>query len=174
MEDDTNLKIIELINELALLGVRSLTTKRRILQARQKFHLISPVAHTLLREGRPGFLFVLDIARTLDIRGGLTITELAEIIRRPLPTVSRFVEALEDAGIVIRQPNPEDGRSKVVRLTEKGHAIVSELRAEARAPLQERLRRLTPRERQTLERLLAKVAAVEPPSPAAGTGEDDQ
>jgi DNA-binding MarR family transcriptional regulator len=163
---ETGENIAELINELALLGVRSLTRRKRILETKQRLRLVGPFMSFFLKEGRPGFLFVVDIARSLDVKGELTISEVAEITGRPLATVSRFVEALEDGGMVRRTQNPEDGRSKLVGLTEAGQKLVSDLRAEARAPLMEKLQKLTPAERRTLERLLGKLAAPEAALPA--------
>jgi DNA-binding MarR family transcriptional regulator len=75
-----------------------------------------------------------------------------------LATASRFIDGLETAGLVARRENPDDARSKLVGLTGEGEKVVSQLRAEASAPLVERLARLTPAERRSLERLLAKLA----------------
>jgi DNA-binding MarR family transcriptional regulator len=160
---ETDWSIAELINELALLGVRRLSPKRRLLDAKQKMRLIPSFTTSLVKDGRPGFLLVADIARTLAIKGDLTISEIAEITGRPLGTASRFVDALEAAGLVRRSQNPVDGRSKLVGLTDAGQRVVSELRAEAGAPLVRRLERLTSAERRSLERLLTKLAAPDEP-----------
>jgi DNA-binding MarR family transcriptional regulator len=160
----TNQEIIELINELALLGARSLAGNPRLLDARQKMRLVPTVAASLFREGRPGFLLVFDIARTLAMRGELTISEIGEITGRPLGTTSRFVDGLEAAGLVLRNPNPLDGRSKLVSLTEPGRTAVAAIREEAGIPLVRRLERLSTAERRSLARLLAKLAAPEPPA----------
>ncbi len=159
MSTETDGKIAELINELALLGVRRLSRRRRLLDARLRWRLIPPLAASALKNDPPGVLLVADIARTLYREGELTVSEIAEITGRPLGTASRFVGALESAGLVSRTRNPADGRSKLVALTEQGQRVVAELRAEIRAPLVARLERLTPSERRTLERLLTKLAS---------------
>ena len=159
MKNETDRRIAELISELALLGVRRLSSRRRLLDSRRRWRLIPPLAASALKNGSPGLLLVADIARTLDIEGRLTISEIAEITGRPLGTASRFVSALESAGLVSRTRNPADGRSKLVGLTEQGQRVVTYLRAEARAPLVARLERLTPSERRSLERLLTKLAS---------------
>jgi DNA-binding MarR family transcriptional regulator len=157
----TDPDIVELVNELALLGARSLAGRGRLLDAKRKIRLVPTVAASLVKEGRPGFLFVADVARSLAIRGELTISEIAEITGRPLGTTSRFVDGLEAAGLVRRSQNPSDGRSRLVGLTDAGRVVVAELLQEAGAPLRKRLERLSPAERRTLGRLLAKLAAPE-------------
>lgn len=167
MGGGTGAEIAELIHELALLSVRGAATKRRLLDAKQRARLAPSFAAAFVKEGRPGFLLVADIARTLAIQGELTVSQIAGITGRPLATASRLVDGLETAGLVRRRENPGDARSKLVGLTGEGEKVVSRLRAEATAPLVGRLQRLTPAERRSLERLLAKLAA---PEAAAGGG----
>jgi DNA-binding MarR family transcriptional regulator len=154
-------EIIEHVNELALLGARALANNTRLLGARQKLRLASTVAGSLLKEGRPGFLLVADIARCLALRGELTISEIAGITGRSLGTASRFVDGLEAAGLVRRSQNPVDGRSKLVALTESGLVAVADIREQASQPIAARLERLSSAERRSLARLLAKLAAPE-------------
>lgn len=35
-------------------------------------------------------------------------------------SLSRTLKTLEDKGLIVREPNPEDGRSVLLKLTEKG------------------------------------------------------
>jgi DNA-binding MarR family transcriptional regulator len=158
MAGETDANIAELIYELALAGVRGAANQRRVLDARQRVRLAPSFTSMFVREGRPGFLLIADIARTLAIQGELTVSQVAAITGRPLATASRFIDGLETAGLVARRENPDDARSKLVGLTGEGEKVVSQLRAEASAPLVERLARLTPAERRSLERLLAKLA----------------
>jgi DNA-binding MarR family transcriptional regulator len=161
MAGETDANIAELIYELALAGVRGAANRRRVLDARQRVRLAPSFTSMFVKEGRPGFLLIADIARTLAIKGELTVSQIAALTGRPLATASRFVDGLETAGLVKRRENPDDARSRLVGLTGEGEKVVSQLRTEASAPLVERLARLTPVERRTLERLLAKVAARE-------------
>jgi DNA-binding MarR family transcriptional regulator len=57
-------------------------------------------------------------------RGEVSITELAENLRLTKQAASLIVIYLEERGYVIRKPHPQDGRSKIVRLTTKGEACV--------------------------------------------------
>jgi DNA-binding MarR family transcriptional regulator len=52
--------------------------------------------------------------------GPLTPSELAARTGRPLTTVSDLVRKLVERGDVERLPNPEDGRSHVLRVTKRG------------------------------------------------------
>jgi DNA-binding MarR family transcriptional regulator len=171
VDGDNGTGIAELIHELALLGVRGGAGRRRLLDARQRARLAPSFAAAFVREGRPGFLLIADIARTLAIRGELTVSQIAGMTGRPLATASRLVDGLEAAGLVRRRENPDDARSRLVGLTVEGEKVVSQLRAEASAPLVQRLKRLTAGERRSLERLLAKLAA--PEAVAGGSGEEE-
>jgi DNA-binding MarR family transcriptional regulator len=162
--------IAELIHELALLGVRDAVRRRKALDAWQRVRLAPSLTATFVKEGRPGFLLFADIARTLAIKGELTVSQIAAITGRTLATASRLVNGLEAAGLVTRRENPDDARSKLIGLTAEGERVVSQLRAAASARLRGRLDRLTPGERRTLGRLLSKLTA---PGAAAG-GEDGE
>jgi DNA-binding MarR family transcriptional regulator len=56
--------------------------------------------------------------------GAITITELAEHLRLTKQAASLIVIYLEEHGYVTREPHPQDGRSKMVRLTPKGEGCV--------------------------------------------------
>ncbi len=69
-------------------------------------------------------------------------TDLADQLRVPPTSISRHVARLADAGLVQRAPNPADGRSYLLELTDDGRstvetivprfrAIVDDLRAHA-------------------------------------------
>jgi len=173
---ETDLAIVEHVHGLALLGARRVVQARKLLSGGQKLRLFPSMAASLTKEGRPGFLLLFDITRTLSLDGDMTISEIADAVGRPLSTASRLVDGLEAAGLVGRHENPADGRSTLVGLTETGRVVVAELRLEAAAPLVERLTRLTARERKTLERLLGRLAAPDTgdapgPSDVPGTGD---
>ena len=61
----------------------------------------------------------------LAARDSITPTELARWMAAPPTTVSSYVKRLEARGHVRRAPNPEDGRSSLVRLTRAGRAAHS-------------------------------------------------
>lgn len=51
----------------------------------------------------------------------LTPSELARWMSAPATTVSSYVKRLEQRGHVVREANPDDGRSYRIRLTPEGH-----------------------------------------------------
>lgn len=73
------------------------------------------------------------------------------------PTVSVGVRRLENAGLLRRQPDPQDGRALQILLTEKGRALCQMARAFRRDKLRKLLRGLAPEERATLLALLEKA-----------------
>jgi DNA-binding MarR family transcriptional regulator len=52
--------------------------------------------------------------------GPMNLTELADGTGMPLTTVSGYVKRFEARGHVLRQPNPNDGRSQLLSLTGSG------------------------------------------------------
>jgi DNA-binding MarR family transcriptional regulator len=87
---------------------------------------------------------------TLDRHGPMTPGELAEHERVQPPSMTRIVKDLEAAGLVERTAHPTDGRQVVVTVTAAGSALLREDRREREAWLAQRLRDLTPAEREAL------------------------
>ena len=93
--------------------------------------------------------------------GDLTVGELAALERVQPPSMTRTVNALESAGYVSRRAHETDGRQVVVSLSDTGRATLLADRARRDAWLAQRLRDLTPEERETLRRaapLLERLA----------------
>jgi len=89
---------------------------------------------------------------TVERWGPLSPSELAdrEGIRRPSAT--RLVAKLEEEGLVAREPDPEDGRSFRVSLTDAGVEHIRDVRSRKDAFLAQRLQALSPEDRATLDR----------------------
>ncbi|MGA8113979.1 MAG: winged helix DNA-binding protein [Actinocatenispora sp.] len=75
--------------------------------------------------------FVMELIR-LQVRGPMTLTELAESVQRTHSAISQKVAAMRAAGLVRTIAGP-DARSKRVTLTPKAKAVVGRLAAEWRA-----------------------------------------
>ena len=58
-------------------------------------------------------------------RDGIRLTELAERAGMTKQAMSELVLDLEELGYLRREPDPTDGRAKLIRLTKKGLAAVS-------------------------------------------------
>jgi DNA-binding MarR family transcriptional regulator len=59
------------------------------------------------------------------VGGGKRLTELADSASMSLPSMQELVDDLERQGIVERQPDPSDGRAKLIVLTDKGLAALA-------------------------------------------------
>ena len=92
--------------------------------------------------------------------GPLTLGELAHAEQVRPPTMTRLVSALENAGLVAREADPEDGRLTRIRATQKGRALLLRGRARRVAALTAEVRRLGPGEREELTRALATLDGV--------------
>lgn len=87
-------------------------------------------------------------------RGDLTMGELAlEEQVRP-PTITRVVKGLEERGLLLRTPAPQDGRQSLVGLTAAGRDVLETNRRRRNEWLTERLAELDADERELLRRVL--------------------
>lgn len=85
-------------------------------------HLLRHVRVADRRSGlTPARLSALSV---LVFGGERSLGELASAEQVTAPTMSRLVEALAEQGLVTREPDPEDGRSVVVRATEEGRRLL--------------------------------------------------
>ena len=84
--------------------------------------------------------------------GALTVGELAAAERVQPPSMTRTVNCLEQSGDVVRRPHETDGRQVVVELSDAGRARLLADRDRRTAWLAQRLRDLTPEEREVLRK----------------------
>jgi DNA-binding MarR family transcriptional regulator len=89
---------------------------------------------------------------TVQHHGPLSPSELAEVERIKRPTATRIVRHLEEAGLVERVRDPEDGRASILSVTAEGRALLRRLRERKTAYLAKRLAAMDPDDRRTLER----------------------
>ena len=54
---------------------------------------------------------------------GITVSELADLARVRKQSMAEAVDQLERMGYVERRPNPRDGRSRLVFLSERGESV---------------------------------------------------
>ncbi|NJP53594.1 MarR family transcriptional regulator [Streptomyces sp. SBST2-5] len=93
----------------------------------------------------------------LDECGRQRATELAAYIGVGKATMSRQLRALEELGLVAREPDPADGRAWLVALTQEGQDRVRRVREARRARYAGRLADWDPREVAELARLLGEL-----------------
>ncbi|KRA14204.1 MAG: MarR family transcriptional regulator [Pseudomonadota bacterium] len=92
--------------------------------------------------------------------GTLAMTELGRRVRREKSWVSRSVEALAARGLVVKEPNPGDSRTCLVRLTDEGLQSVNDCNAALDAHAAQLLACLGERDRAAVERSLLILLKV--------------
>ncbi len=96
----------------------------------------------------------------LDELGGQRATELAGYIGVGKATMSRQLRALEDLGLIAREPDPADGRAWLVTLTDEGRRRVGTVREARRARYVRQLAHWDRHEVAELARLLHELNGV--------------
>ena len=94
------------------------------------------------------------VLATLEDQAPLRLSELARREAVTPPTMSRVLAALDDAGLLVRTPDPQDARSALIHLSEAGHDAIRRIRTERTAALAQRLDRLDAEQRAALEAAL--------------------
>jgi DNA-binding MarR family transcriptional regulator len=84
----------------------------------------------------------LSILATIAFRGPIGSGELAEIEGMNPTMLSRILTKLETTGLVVRTPDPNDGRAVRVAITKAGQRSQERLRDERARLLADRLERL--------------------------------
>lgn len=123
-----------------------------LLAGRLRF-AITRTARKLRQEAGGGLSPTLTAAlATVDRHGPMTPSELAAKERIQRPTATRLIARLEDDGLVARTPDPMDGRSSLIAITDTGHALLEDVRTRKDAWVAQRLRGLPAEDRATLAR----------------------
>ena len=107
---------------------------------------------------------------TVERHGPLTPSELAEIERVKRPTATRTLRVLEDAGLLDRAPDPDDGRSALVSVNSVGRERLRRLRGRKNAYLARRMRDLPAADLEALERAAAILEGILEEPRAANRG----
>ncbi len=95
---------------------------------------------------------------TVERHGPLSAGDLASFERVQPPSMTKVIAALEDAGLVRRDPHPADKRQVIIAITDAGAALLASSRRTGDAWLSSQLAKLTDKEREQL-RLLAPILA---------------
>ena len=93
----------------------------------------------------------------LSQHGEMTISELTEVLAVDISVTSRHVSYLADQGWLERCPNPADGRSRLLRLTDAGRDLLAGFSDHITELLAERLSDWSDDEVHELIRLMAKL-----------------
>ena len=109
MSDPTPAVFFEVFNEIGITEQLS----RAILEARLPHGLIAPHFTVLYHFSR--------------VRDGQTPMAMARAFQVPKTSLTHTLRGLEERGLITLRPNPEDGRSKCVWLTEEGRMMRQEV-----------------------------------------------
>ncbi len=82
--------------------------------------------------------------------GPITVRDLAATEQVRSPTMTRLIDGLQQAGLVTREPNPDDARSVLIRATPTGRLVLSRGRSRRVEDLAARLSELDARGLETL------------------------
>jgi DNA-binding MarR family transcriptional regulator len=88
--------------------------------------------------------------------GPVRPTTLAGLLEVDLSVVSRQVRSLEDAGFVLRQPDPQDARAALVSATDAGRLAFERTKQQRTEVLDEVLSEWPEQEREVFVRLLTR------------------
>lgn len=75
--------------------------------------------------GEPAWDILLDLFVAEGSGQRVSVTSLSIASGCPATTGLRYIAALESDGLVVREPDPADGRRRFVRLSAKGRSIVA-------------------------------------------------
>ena len=101
---------------------------------------------------RAGYL----IARTLETTGPVSIKGLASALGLDATTVTRQVATMEHARLVLRRPDPDDGRVSLISLSPKGRRTMRAVQRARTERIATLLSDWTENDRRDLGRLLAR------------------
>ena len=100
-----------------------------------------------MSDTKMGVLFRLEVSAA-------TPGQLAERERVSPPSMNRTLNALEQAALVARSPDPDDARKVIVTLTPEGAALIAETRRLRTEWFGERLAELSQDERDALQAVI--------------------
>ncbi len=97
------------------------------------------------------------ILRFLWKHGSCSIGQLADLLEVRSSSMSQMIDRLELAGMVSREPNQHDARTKVVNLTETGRESITKMKNAQVELLAGPFNQLTLKEQETLVNILKKM-----------------
>lgn len=114
----------------------------------------------------------LQIVARLSRNEGIGQAALAALLDIEPMTLSRHVDRMEVAGLVVRQPDPSDRRARRLYTTELGRELLAPMRARAEVVYEEALSGLGEAEREALLQALQHI--VDNLSVAIAAGDSDR
>ncbi|PJJ55703.1 MarR family winged helix-turn-helix transcriptional regulator [Compostimonas suwonensis] len=140
--------------ERALVRIRRDQQARRLHRTRANG---DPAAASPASAARFRYLDALE-----DAEQGMAISEIGEAIGVDRPRASRLTTELLDDGLIERQPNPDDSRYALIRLTVQGKALVNDVHRTRQVAVAEALAGFTPDESRVFAELLDRFVTAWP------------
>ncbi len=113
---------------------------------------VTRLARKLRQEADYGItLTLLSALSAIERAGRITVSDLCAAEQVQPPTMSRAVAGLEEAGLVAREHDPDDGRVSWLRATPEGVKLLHRSRRRKEAFLAKQLGRLEPAQITVLE-----------------------
>lgn len=78
-----------------------------------------------------------NVLKHLQEKDGISQKDLSYMADKDKTTITRIIDSLEERGALHRHPNPNDGRSFLIYLTEEGRSLIRELQ-----PIPDKVNRL--------------------------------
>ena len=103
----------------------------------------------------------LSALSVLVATGEQTLAALAETEQVAAPSMSRLVDGLEREGLAVREPNPDDRRSIIVRVTDRGREMLRRGQRARAKRLMAELQALPDTEIVALERAVAALRTIQ-------------
>jgi DNA-binding MarR family transcriptional regulator len=97
---------------------------------------------------------------TLKCRGAMRMGDIAEAMLLDASTVSRHVHQLGERGLIAREPDPEDGRARIIALSPAGAASLTNTFAQRREFITAALGDWSEADRDRLRRDLVRLTAA--------------
>jgi DNA-binding MarR family transcriptional regulator len=104
---------------------------------------------------RAGYWLLVRLSTMAPVR----LSELADTVELDLSTVSRQMRDLVTMGLVVKTPDPHDGRASLLDLSGRGRAVLEAVSDARRRALAEVIDGWSEEERATLARGLARLEA---------------
>ncbi|WP_051806854.1 MarR family winged helix-turn-helix transcriptional regulator [Streptomyces sp. NRRL F-2664] len=112
------------------------------------------LARNLPPDCPPGVAAVLTV---LDRHGEMRLSRLADLMAVDVSVTSRHVTHSAERGWIEREPDPVDGRCRILRLTPAGRALLADIGARYTAALERALHDWSAQDIDVLNTLLARL-----------------
>jgi len=106
-------------------------------------------------------------------KGPLPVNTAAKLVNLTSGSMTTAVDRLERRGLVRRETDPADRRTRVVHLTREGRDLIERVFARHSTDMEQLAAALRPAERETLLRLLRKLGRAAANTSATGSNDDE-